>query len=61
MNGRPLTTKAAWGVYDRLFTDDRVRFRPEPEDIEAVFRQLASGTAASPKVWADAYLIAFAR
>ncbi|HEX6971140.1 MAG TPA: PIN domain-containing protein, partial [Limnochordia bacterium] len=48
-------------VYDRLFADDRVRFLPEPRDIEVDFRSMASSNTASPKVWADAYLAAFAQ
>lgn len=60
MNGRPLTMRRAWTVYDRLFEDDRVCFLPEPNSLDAQFRTLTSARLASPKVWADAYLIAFA-
>jgi uncharacterized protein len=44
----------AWNLWDRVWADDRVIFLPEPEEIEREFR------ARSPKVWADAYLLAFA-
>jgi predicted nucleic acid-binding protein len=60
MNQKPLTSAAAWSVYDRLFADDRVQFLSEPPGIDEVFRSLASSNTASPKVWADAYLAAFA-
>jgi hypothetical protein len=60
MNQKPLTSAAAWTVYDRLFADHRVGFLPEPPELEIVFRSMASSNAASPKVWADAYLAAFA-
>lgn len=60
MNGKPLTMTDAWRVHDRLFEDDRVAFVPEPVDIEARFREYASGEAASPKLLADAWLLAFA-
>ncbi len=61
MNNKPLSMKESWAAYDRLFHDIRVAFVPEPPDVEGLLRQLASGNAASPKVWADAYLIAFAQ
>ena len=60
MDGRPLTMADAWQAYDRLFDDDRVAVYPEPHDFDARFRQLANAPGASPKVWADAYLLAFA-
>ncbi|MEP6540444.1 MAG: TA system VapC family ribonuclease toxin [Bryobacteraceae bacterium] len=60
MNGQPLTMTEAWQAYDRLFEDDRVVIFPEPPGIETQFRQLSKASFASPKVWADAYLVAFA-
>jgi len=60
MNGKPLTMTEAWRAYDRLFEDDRVVLVPEPEALEAEFRRRSGSGAASPKVWADAYLISFA-
>jgi hypothetical protein len=60
MDGKPLTMAEAWRVHDRLFDDDRVAFVPEPSGVEMRFRECASGRAASPKLWADAWLQAFA-
>jgi hypothetical protein len=60
MNGKPLTMMQAWRAYDRLFEDDRVALVREPEGLEEPFRKLCGAGAASPKVWADAYLAAFA-
>lgn len=63
MNQQPLTMNEAWGAYDRLFGDDRVTLVPEPTDLEPALRAASmSGrsASASPKAWADAYLIAFA-
>ena len=60
MDGKPLTMAQAWQVHDRLFDDDRVEFIQEPAGMEARFRECASGGAASPKLWADAWLQAFA-
>jgi predicted nucleic acid-binding protein len=44
-----------------VFSDERVSFVAEPQEIEGAFRKLASGDASSPKAWADAYLAAFAQ
>ena len=61
MNGKPLTMKRAWTIYDRLMGDERVELIPEPPAMERVFRELtSSGKLASPKMWADAYLVAIA-
>jgi hypothetical protein len=50
----------AWAVYDRWLQDDRVGFLEEPPGIDRRFRALTRLKSASPKVWADAYLVAFA-
>jgi toxin-antitoxin system PIN domain toxin len=60
MNGRPLPMKEAWKAYDGFFSDERVEFVPEPPAVERAFRGLSSSAHASPKLWADAYLTAFA-
>ncbi|MGH9468566.1 MAG: TA system VapC family ribonuclease toxin [Terriglobales bacterium] len=60
MDGKPLTMSEAWRVHDRLYSDDRVSFFAEPPDVDARFRIRAKGRTASPKLWADAWLLAFA-
>jgi hypothetical protein len=60
MDGKPLTMVEAWRVYDRFYEDDRVEFLPEPADAETRFRKFAAERAAAPKLWADAWLLAFA-
>jgi predicted nucleic acid-binding protein len=60
MNGKPLRMPEAWVAYDRLYSDDRVAFVNEPHGIEAAFRKYARKNHASPKLWADAWLLAFA-
>ena len=60
VDGRPLSMAGAWRVHDRLYEDDRVAFVPEPAAADARFRVHACGGAASPKLWADAWLLAFA-
>ena len=61
MGGKPLGMDDAWGVHDRLFEDDRVVFVPEPVMVETGFRQYSAGRTASPKLWADAWLLALTR
>ena len=60
MDGKPLSMAEAWSVHDRLFEDDRVVFVPEPSEVESGFRELSSGGLAAPKIWTDAWLLAFA-
>jgi uncharacterized protein len=51
----------AWELWDKVCADDRVAFLPEPEIIEHEFRRLSGSNTPSPKIWADSYLLAFAR
>ena len=60
MDGKPLTMTQAWRVYDRLFEDDRVGFVAEPAEVETRFRKHTASRTASPKLWADAWLLAVA-
>jgi predicted nucleic acid-binding protein len=50
----------AWAVYDAVLEDERVALYSEPAGLDAIFRSLSLSGAASPKLWADAYLVAFA-
>jgi toxin-antitoxin system PIN domain toxin len=60
MDGKPLSMKQAWNAYDVLAGDERVEFISEPPAVERAFRGVSSSAHASPKLWADAYLTAFA-
>jgi uncharacterized protein len=60
MNGKPLHMANAWAAYDRLFADDRVAFFDEPSGVDDAFRKYPHKGHASPKLWADAWLLAFA-
>lgn len=60
MDNKPLTIAEAWRVYDRFFDDDRVVFVAEPSEVEKIFRKKTSGRTVSPKIWADAWLLATA-
>lgn len=50
----------AWGLWDQVCADSRIAFLSEPEDFEREFRAHSRLSSASPKLWADAYLLAFA-
>jgi toxin-antitoxin system PIN domain toxin len=50
----------AWELWDQVCADDRIEFLSEPEAIEHKFRRLSALRSPSPKVWVDAYLLAFA-
>ena len=50
----------AWEVWDQLWSDDRIAMLAEPDGFEPRLRIHSRLGSASPKVWADAYLVAFA-
>ena len=50
----------AWTLWDRIWADNRVAFLSEPDGLEKEFRRHSQLSSSSPKVWADAYLLAFA-
>jgi uncharacterized protein len=50
----------AWNAYDSWLQDDRIEFLEEPAGLDAEFRALTRSPQASPKEWADSYLLAFA-
>jgi len=54
------TMSEAWSLWDRIWADTRIVFLPEPDDIEREFRSRSRLSSRSPKMWADAYLLAFA-
>jgi toxin-antitoxin system PIN domain toxin len=57
----PLTNRQAWSAYEALLADDRIAFQAdEPSGLEARWKEFAARGTASPKLWMDAYLAAFA-
>src|SRR3984893_4758936 len=54
------TMSEAWSLWDKIWADTRISFPSEPEDLEREFRSRSRLSSSSPKVWADAYLLAFA-
>ena len=61
MGGKPLTNDEAWHAYDRLYEDDRVILLAEPPGIDRFFRRQSAHALSAPKLWADAWLLAFAQ
>ena len=54
------STSEAWGLWDRVWADSRIAFLAEPHGLEQEFRSRSRLSSRSPKLWADAYLLAFA-
>jgi len=55
-----LSNKAAWSVYEGFLADARIAWTEEPGGLESSWKRLAARSQASPKLWMDAYLAAFA-
>ena len=56
----PDTNATAWQAYQTLRKDERIELVDEPVTLEAEWKALAAVGMASPKLWMDAYLAAFA-
>jgi toxin-antitoxin system PIN domain toxin len=56
----PLSNKAAWSAYEGFLADERILWVAEPSGLESHWKKLARNAKASPKLWMDAYLAAFA-
>lgn len=57
----PLSNREAWDVLAALMGDDRVVFvAEEPPGLDSRWTGFALRDTASPKLWMDAYLAAFA-
>ena len=58
----PLTNRQAWAVYQAFAADERVALiEDEPVGFQAGWVRFAAADQASPKLWMDAYLAAFAQ
>ena len=56
----PITNADAWRNYGVWLTDPLINFVEEPVELEPIWRKLGAVRSASPKLWMDAYLAAFA-
>ena len=57
---QPLSNAQARSAYHDLLANERIAVVEEPPGIEAHWEQLARRRSASPKLWMDACLAAFA-
>lgn len=55
--------RQAWRAYRKWYEDSRIAFQAEPEtpEFERWFEKLSESPGPSTKMWADAYLGAFAK
>jgi uncharacterized protein len=58
-----ISQRKAWQAYRRWLEDARIDFHREPEsaEFEALFEDLSTRSHPATKLWADAYLPAFAK
>jgi len=56
----PLSNREAWSKFSVIEDDDRIGFADEPGDVITSWKMLSDTRTASPKLWMDAYLAAFA-
>lgn len=61
MGNDVVTRSEAWRVVDQFWSDNRVLWAEEPDNLEAVFRAISARTDTSHKLWTDDYLAAFAQ
>lgn len=63
MGEQTLSLREAWAVYDNWLEDSRVEFYPEPNGVEAGFREATAPFAskAASKWLGDCYLLAYAK
>lgn len=54
------TMSQAWTLWETIESDARISFLSEPDGLDAEFRAQSNFSSHSPKVWGDAYLLAFA-
>jgi uncharacterized protein len=54
------TMSGAWNLWDTIESDPRIFLLAEPDGLDSELRAQSKSSARSPKVWADAYLVAFA-
>ena len=56
----PITNATAWSKCQDLLALPQILWLDEPAGVAALWQRLAAIPSASPKVWMDAYLAAFA-
>ena len=61
MGNQVCSQAAAWETYDDWLKNGHATFVEEPPSLDHIFRTLSRSPQASPKDWADSYLVAFAQ
>jgi uncharacterized protein len=62
MGDDTLTPDEAWLAWEKLILDERTAFLPlEPTGLEDAWQRHITGRTATPKLWMDAYLAAWAK
>jgi len=56
----PISNREAWSKTRELLSLPQVVWLAEPPELEPVWKDLAISEAASPKIWMDSFLAAFA-
>jgi toxin-antitoxin system PIN domain toxin len=56
-----VTRSQAWRIVDQIWSDNRVLWAEEPDQLEAVLRAISARDDNSHKLWTDDYLAAFAQ
>ena len=51
----------AWRLFDQLWSDERVLWADEPDELDAVWRAISARDDKSHKLWTEDYLAAFAQ
>jgi toxin-antitoxin system PIN domain toxin len=61
MGGDAVDRSHAWRLFDQLWSDERVLWADEPDELDAVWRTISARDDKSHKLWTDDYLAAFAQ
>ena len=56
-----VTQDQAWEIYDHFLLHSRTGFAVDSLMVESTWRQFTRGQSFAPKLWNDAYLVAFAQ
>ena len=61
MGGDAVDRSQAWRLFDQLWSDERVLWADEPDELDAVWRAISARDDKSHKLWTGDYLAAFAQ
>lgn len=61
MGDDSLERSQAWRLFDQLWSDERVMWADEPDELDAVWRAISARDDKNHKLWTADYLAAFAQ